>query len=349
MPLNRTALAALAGLLLPALARGAVSAAPALDEPSVVALAIALALSPARNAAAPDAAPAPGEQVLEVDATVRARGVVFDAVPRVRLGGEPAMQGITWRIERVNLPARVEPGVVYQDVTVRLSLAGTPERIEALLREARRLSGGVTLETGDAAAPAPPAAAPAPAVALAPAGIAPPAHAPAAAPAAAPAPIAAERYAEDDDAATKLADALPPAADALRPGSADDAVAPAAEPAPPPRARDDLLSATRSPAGETVERILDPSGMIVERTIGPSGWVVDERVVANAQGLPLISQGRDEDGQILQIVRDASGTPVQLRMDAMGRFLDARVLSPTRPTAVPASGVAPPARAPSGT
>ena len=116
---------------------------------------------------------APGnEPQLELVATVRARSIVFADVPHVNLqftGSGP--RRTAWRIERVNLPARVQPGVVYRDVTVRLTLTTTMDDLAVLLRDARAASrglrivrdggggGGVVPATADRRASPPPAAA----------------------------------------------------------------------------------------------------------------------------------------------------------------------------------------------
>jgi hypothetical protein len=59
----------------------------------------------------------------------------------------------------VNLPARPEPGVVYRDVEVRLTLATDVDGLAAMLREAKQAARGLRLEEGEAP-PADVAAAP---------------------------------------------------------------------------------------------------------------------------------------------------------------------------------------------
>jgi hypothetical protein len=161
MLVSPSSLAALAGaLLLPFLARAAepllitvADPSPAAgDEPAIAALALALALSPA-----PALDPVEGEgdpaATVELVATVRARAVSFPEVPRVRIGftgSGPART--TWHTERVNLPARPAPGVVYRDVEVRLALTGPPDEIAALLADGRRLAEGLTIERDGASA-----------------------------------------------------------------------------------------------------------------------------------------------------------------------------------------------------
>jgi hypothetical protein len=156
----------------PALARAEEQGGGApLDDPTLVALVFALAATPAPEPQA--TANAPGnEPQLELVATVRARSIVFADVPHVNLqftGSGP--RRTAWRIERVNLPARVQPGVVYRDVTVRLTLTTTMDDLAVLLRDARAASrglrivrdggggGGVVPATADRRASPPPAAA----------------------------------------------------------------------------------------------------------------------------------------------------------------------------------------------
>jgi hypothetical protein len=132
-----------------------------LDDPTLVALAVALAVSPAPPPHAPAAGEtrlAKAEPRLELVATVRAKSVVFDAVPKVDVTfAREGPRRTVWRTERTNLPARVEPGVVYRDVAVRLTLESTAEELAVLLRDAKRASRGLRLEADGepAAAPAP--------------------------------------------------------------------------------------------------------------------------------------------------------------------------------------------------
>jgi hypothetical protein len=119
---------------------------PALDDAALAALALALAVAPVPEEAGwPADAPAALPEV-ELYANVTARTLVFELLPRVRLafGGGP--RRAVWRVQRVNLPARVEPGLVYRDVEVRLTLAGTADAIESLLRDARLAAAGIRIE-----------------------------------------------------------------------------------------------------------------------------------------------------------------------------------------------------------
>lgn len=69
----------------------------------------------------------------------------FDVVPSptVEFSGTPARITV-WEAERENFPRPVEPGVTYQNITVRLTILSRFEDIERIVREA--LEGlGVTV------------------------------------------------------------------------------------------------------------------------------------------------------------------------------------------------------------
>lgn len=150
----------LAAVARPAPARAALDApAPLADDPTVIALAVALACSepfePA--AAATDAEATPAAPSVEVVATVRARTIAFDEVPRAdAIVAATSGARVTWRAERMNLPLHPRAGVVYRDVEVRLTLAATERALAAMLSEARRAAGGIRMEARE---PAPAAAA----------------------------------------------------------------------------------------------------------------------------------------------------------------------------------------------
>lgn len=167
---------------LPRAARAEAPAAPALaDDPTLIALAVALACADAPDAqATPPAAPsgpAPAGPELELVATVHAKTLRFDEVPKVKVVFRGNGQRRTvWRTERVNLPVHPQPGVTYRDVQVRLTISSDVEELGALLHQAKIASRGVRVENdppaGAAAAPAraaPTPAAPPPASAGTPA------------------------------------------------------------------------------------------------------------------------------------------------------------------------------------
>jgi hypothetical protein len=149
-PWARAALAAVAALAL-ATDGAAFAEAPALrsldaDEAPLAALALALAAVPVPQlgAAEPGREAAIPEPRVDVAVTLAARSVVFDEPPRIRVTfGRPGPPRAAWRLERRNLPARVEPGVEYRDVEVRLTLSATVDELASLVADARRVAGGL--------------------------------------------------------------------------------------------------------------------------------------------------------------------------------------------------------------
>ncbi|HEY6003097.1 MAG TPA: hypothetical protein VIV57_09485 [Anaeromyxobacter sp.] len=133
-------------------------ATPLADDATFIALAVALSCADAPDAVAapPPAGPsevAPKGPELELQATVRAKALRFDEVPKVSVvfrGNGP--RHTVWRTERVNLPVHPEPGVTYKDVQVRLTITSDIEELSSLLREAKRASRGVRIEQAEAAA-----------------------------------------------------------------------------------------------------------------------------------------------------------------------------------------------------
>lgn len=151
-------------------ARAAAQAAPTplADDPTLIALAVSLSCADAPEvdprpppALAPPAADGPE---LELVATVRAKALTFDEVPKATVtfsGSGP--RRTTWKTERVNLPVHPEAGVTYHDVAVRLTITSTIEELGQLLAQAQRAARGVRVEPDDpsaAAAPSPPARTP---------------------------------------------------------------------------------------------------------------------------------------------------------------------------------------------
>lgn len=70
-------------------------------------------------------------------ANVTAEELVFEAVPdpKVEFVGGPNNKTI-WEAQRFNLPDRVEPGVVYRNVGIRLKIISTLPEIERIVSEA---------------------------------------------------------------------------------------------------------------------------------------------------------------------------------------------------------------------
>ena len=138
-----------------AAARADAGAPPLADDPTLVALAVALSCADAPDAAMPGAAATPpGAPEVELVATVRASSLVFDEVPKLDaiLRGKGARR-LAWKAERVNLPERPDPGFVYRDVVVRVTVAGDLDDLTALLADAKRASRGLRIETPPPPAP----------------------------------------------------------------------------------------------------------------------------------------------------------------------------------------------------
>ncbi len=116
---------------------------PVADDATVVALVLALSCGGTRQVPPGDAARGGGTEV-ELVARVRAKSVRFDQVPAASdLLGSGGMRQRSCRMHRVNLPARPEPGVVYRDVEVKLTLWGDVQELIALLADARHAARGI--------------------------------------------------------------------------------------------------------------------------------------------------------------------------------------------------------------
>jgi hypothetical protein len=131
---------------------------PLADDPTLIALAVALSCSDAPEVveAAPQgpSAPAATGPEIELVATVRAKTLRFEEVPKVDVVFRGTGKRKTvWRTERVNLPMHPQPGVVYHDVQVRLTISSDLDELTSMLREARRASRGIRIEDALAAAP----------------------------------------------------------------------------------------------------------------------------------------------------------------------------------------------------
>lgn len=139
-------------------ARAEAGASPLADDPTLIALAVALSCSDAPEVveAAPQgpSAPAATGPEIELVATVRAKTLRFEEVPKVDVVFRGSGKRKTvWKTERVNLPMHPQPGVVYHDVQVRLTISSDLEELTSMLREAKRASRGIRIEDAVAAAP----------------------------------------------------------------------------------------------------------------------------------------------------------------------------------------------------
>jgi hypothetical protein len=134
-------------------------AAPLADDATLIALAVALSCADAPDApGAPPAEPprvTPSGPELELVASVKAKALKFDEVPKVNVvfKGSGARRTV-WKTERVNLPLRPQAGVTYRDVEVRLTITSDIDELLSLIREAKRASNGVRIEPAEAVQPA---------------------------------------------------------------------------------------------------------------------------------------------------------------------------------------------------
>ncbi len=170
MTRSKRCLAGAAALLLaasepPAARAEGGGAMPLADDPTLIALAVALSCSDAPEVieVAPQgpSGPAPTGPEIELVATVRAKALRFDEVPKVDVvfRGEGKRKTV-WKTERVNLPRHPEPGVTYRDVQVRLTISSDVEELTSMLRQARLAARGIRIEDEAGPAPAEPVQAP---------------------------------------------------------------------------------------------------------------------------------------------------------------------------------------------
>jgi hypothetical protein len=100
-----------------------------------------LALAATAGAQSPSPAPSPaptpeGVLDLEIDADVSWKELRFETVgtPRVEFSGTPRRQTV-WKAERRNLPRPVQPGVVYRDGGIHLTISSRFEDLARLFTE----------------------------------------------------------------------------------------------------------------------------------------------------------------------------------------------------------------------
>jgi hypothetical protein len=125
---------------------------------------------PAPPSPAPAASPSPAPLTsaapdLEIRATVRWKELKFETVgtPRVEFSGTPARDTV-WEAERDNLPKPVQPGVVYKDGGIRLTITSSFADLARLFvdLDAGRPVGGPASPSPAAAPSASPAPSPQP-------------------------------------------------------------------------------------------------------------------------------------------------------------------------------------------
>jgi hypothetical protein len=78
-----------------------------------------------------------------------------------------------------------------------------------------------------------------------------------------------------------------------------------------------------APAALVRERVVDDEGRLIERTVDGTGRVVAAEVTGTVAELELVSERRDDDGGIVQLVRDGERN-LEVRRDPIGRFRSAR-------------------------
>lgn len=134
---------------------------PLADDPTLIALAVALSCADAPEgveaALQGPSGPAAAGPEIELVATVRAKALRFDEVPKVDVVFRGTGKRRTvWKTERVNLPMRPQPGVTYRDVQVRLTISSDVEELTSMLRQARLAARGIRVEEDAGPAPAAP-------------------------------------------------------------------------------------------------------------------------------------------------------------------------------------------------
>lgn len=74
---------------------------------------------------------------LVITATVKAKELKFEAVPnpKVEFPGSKPRQTV-WESDRANLPEKVEPGVIYRDIGIRLRIFSRFTEIQRIVLEA---------------------------------------------------------------------------------------------------------------------------------------------------------------------------------------------------------------------
>ncbi len=90
-----------------------------------------------------------------------------------------------------------------------------------------------------------------------------------------------------------------------------------------------LLNRTTDEAGQTVQRAVDESGVVVEITLDEASNLVNQKPVGSLAELPAEEEYQNEEGQTIRIVKEGSGTLIQLRLGEDGSILDLQVPPPS--------------------
>ncbi|MFL5270553.1 MAG: hypothetical protein ACJ79E_00580 [Anaeromyxobacteraceae bacterium] len=95
-----------------------------------------------------------------------------------------------------------------------------------------------------------------------------------------------------------------------------------------PAAPSGLLAVTVNTLGQTLERTVDGNGTIVERLFDRMGALVAQQVVGTVRDLPVVSQSYVEVVELVRIVRDTSGSLIQVVIDPADRILSVGIFRP---------------------
>ena len=120
------------------------------------------------------------------------------------------------------------------------------------------------------------------------------------------------------DAVAPVAGAVAPATSALT-GTVNSVAASVYDPAM-------VLSNTTNEQGQAVQRVVDQLGNITERTLNAAGQMMIRKHSRNARLLPLVRESVDQVGQTIRVVRDTSGTLIQLTFATDGKLTGVKVL-----------------------
>jgi len=157
---------------------------------------------------------------------------------------------------------------------------------------------------------------------------------------AAPAVPTGARAADPEESRPKRVDRVRQDAETgLEPGgSLHDPVSVLAMALADPSAPTGLLSLMVNALGETVARVVDRSGLILELTFDRDAGIVDEQVVGKATDLPAVSQQFVGTVDRARVVRDPSGSLIQVVLDPADRVLSIGILRPRRTLRSPGPG-----------
>jgi hypothetical protein len=95
-----------------------------------------------------------------------------------------------------------------------------------------------------------------------------------------------------------------------------------------PAAPNGLLAVTVNTLGQTLERTVDRSGTIIERLFDRTGALLAQRVVGTVGELPVVSQSYVGVVDVARVVRDASGSLIQVVIDPADRLLSIGIFHP---------------------